>query len=297
MKTKLKDLVFISLLLSLFLGCNSNDKSDAYGNFEATEVIISSESTGKILQFQVEEGQLLKHGQKVGVVDTLSLHLNYLQLKAQRQAQASQLTSVRSEIAVLNEQKRIAEKEVKRFENLVKENAVAQKQLDDFVDQVQVLEKRIQATRSKNAGIQGQVRALDAQIMQIEDQLRKSTIYNPISGVVLAKYAEENEITAYGKPLYKIANLDTLFLRAYVSGAQLPNVKIGQKVSVAVDKNESENQTLNGQITWISDKAEFTPKIIQTKEERVVMVYAVKVRVNNKEGLLKIGMPGELNFQ
>jgi len=297
MKTKLNDLVFISLLLSLFFGCNSNDKSDAYGNFEATEVIISSEATGKILQFQVEEGQLLKQGQKVGMVDTLSLHLNYLQLKAQRQAQASQLTSVRSEIAVLNEQKRIAEKEVKRFENLIKENAVAQKQLDGFVDQVQVLEKRIQATRSKNASIQGQVRALDAQIMQIEDQLRKSTIYNPISGVVLAKYAEENEITAYGKPLYKIANLDTLFLRAYVSGAQLPNVKIGQKVSVAVDKNESENQTLNGQITWISDKAEFTPKIIQTKEERVVMVYAVKVRVNNKEGLLKIGMPGELNFQ
>lgn len=276
-------------------GCNNNNKSDAYGNFEATEVLISAEASGKLLDFKAEEGQSLKAGEIVGVIDTVQLHLKREQLKAQRQAMKSKISNVLSQMAVLQQQKENALKEKDRFERLVKDKAVPTKQLDDVVDQINVIQKQVRATETQNAGILGEVRALDAQISQLDDQIKKSVIRNPIDGVVLTKYAEPNEVTAYGKPLYKIADLKTMFLRAYLSGTEVPHVKIGQKVAVLIDEDKSENRTLEGEISWVSEKAEFTPKIIQTKDERVNMVYAVKVRLKN-DGALKIGMPGELRL-
>jgi HlyD family secretion protein len=276
-------------------GCGNNNKSDAYGNFEATEVLISAEASGKLLEFKAEEGQSLKAGQVVGVIDTVQLHLKRQQLKAQRQAMNSKVANVLSQIAVLQQQKDNALKEKDRFERLVRDKAVPTKQLDDVLDQINVIQKQIRATETQNTGILGEVKALDAQVAQLDDQIKKSVIHNPIDGVVLTKYAEPNEVTAYGKPLYKIADLKTVFLRAYLSGTQVPHIKIGQKVAVLIDEDKSNNRTLEGEISWVSEKAEFTPKIIQTKDERVNMVYAVKVRVKN-DGALKIGMPGELRF-
>ncbi len=292
---KFKPLWALIFVLPFGLGCTNNNKSDAYGNFEATEIVISAEANGKLMRFIVDEGKHLEKGAIVGFVDTLQLHLNYRQMRARRSAIASQIQNVRSEIAVLEEQKHIAQKEVVRFTLLVEDNAVAKKKLDDMQDQVRVITKQINATQTRNANIMAEVQAMDAQLKLIRDQLEKSVIRNPISGIVLTKYSEENEVVSYGKPLYKIADLDTLYLRVYISGAQLPGVKLGQSVEVLIDKNDTENETLSGAISWISDKAEFTPKTIQTKEERVSMVYAVKIRVKN-DGRIKIGMPGEINF-
>ncbi len=292
---KFKPLWALIFALPFGFGCSNNNKSDAYGNFEATEIVISAEANGKLMRFIVDEGKHLEKGAIVGFVDTLQLHLNYRQMRARRSAIASQIQNVRSEIAVLEEQKHIAQKEVVRFTLLVEDNAVAKKKLDDMQDQVRVITKQINATQTRNANIMAEVQAMDAQLKLIRDQLEKSVIRNPISGIVLTKYSEENEVVSYGKPLYKIADLDTLYLRVYISGAQLPGVKLGQSVEVLIDKNDTENETLSGAISWISDKAEFTPKTIQTKEERVSMVYAVKIRVKN-DGRIKIGMPGEINF-
>ncbi len=292
---KFKPLWALIFVLPFGFGCANNNKSDAYGNFEATEIVISAEANGKLMRFIVDEGKHLEKGAIVGFVDTLQLHLNYRQMRARRSAIASQIQNVRSEIAVLEEQKHIAQKEVVRFTLLVEDNAVAKKKLDDMQDQVRVITKQINATQTRNANIMAEVQAMDAQLKLIRDQLEKSVIRNPISGIVLTKYSEENEVVSYGKPLYKIADLDTLYLRVYISGAQLPGVKLGQSVEVLIDKNDTENETLTGAISWISDKAEFTPKTIQTKEERVAMVYAVKIRVKN-DGRIKIGMPGEINF-
>ena len=292
---KFKLLWALFFVLPIGFGCGNNNKSDAYGNFEATEIVISAEANGKLMRFIVDEGKRLEKGALVGFVDTLQLHLNYRQMQARRSAIASQIRNVRSEIAVLEEQKHIAQKEVVRFTLLVEDNAVAKKKLDDVQDQVRVISKQINATQTRNANIMAEVQAMDAQLKLIRDQLEKSVIRNPISGIVLTKYSEENEVVSYGKPLYKIADLDTLYLRVYISGAQLPGVKLGQSVEVLIDKNDTENETLTGTISWISDKSEFTPKTIQTKEERVSMVYAVKIRVKN-DGRIKIGMPGEINF-
>jgi len=288
--------VFLFAIAPLMLqGCGNNGKSDAYGNFEATEILVSAEGDGKLMNFDIEEGKELKANAVVGYIDTVQLSLKRREFAMQRQSLSSQISHVLSEIVVLEEEKAIAEKEKKRFDRLVNDKAVPTKQLDDINDMIAVIQKRIHSTETKNANILGQVRAMDAKIAQLDDQIQRCVIRNPIDGVVLTKYAEPHEITAFGKPLYKIADLNTMFLRVYVSGDMLPNVKIGQKVEVLIDKNESENQTLEGQVSWISDKVEFTPKIIQTKDERVSMVYAVKIKLKN-DGTLKIGMPGEANF-
>jgi len=288
--------VFLFAIAPLMLqGCGNNGKSDAYGNFEATEILVSAEGDGKLMNFDIEEGKELKANAVVGYIDTVQLSLKRREFAMQRQSLSSQISHVLSEIVVLEEEKAIAEKEKKRFDRLVNDKAVPTKQLDDINDMIAVIQKRIHSTETKNANILGQVRAMDAKIAQLDDQIQRCVIRNPIDGVVLTKYAEPHEITAFGKPLYKIADLNTMFLRVYVSGDMLPNVKIGQKVEVLIDKNESENQALEGQVSWISDKVEFTPKIIQTKDERVSMVYAVKIKLKN-DGTLKIGMPGEANF-
>lgn len=294
-----KYLLYIITLLPVLHGCIGNgEKADAYGNFEAVEVIISSEANGKLLSFQLEEGDKLETGQVVGYVDTMQLYLNRKQLQASIKAIKSKTQNVQVQIDVLQKQRINLLREKKRVENLLADSAATTKQYDDIVGQLDVVEKQIVATTSRlntsNRGLLGEISPLEVKIEQIEDQIRKSVIINPDGGTVLTKFAYENEVTAFGKPLYKIADLKNITLRAYVSGNQLADLKIGQNVKVKIDQQDGMKE-LSGQVTWISSTAEFTPKVIQTKEERVNLVYAFKVLVKNN-GELKIGMPGELFF-
>ena len=292
MKTKLILFIFPFVMAAC---SNGNNKSDAYGNFEATEVLVGAEAQGKVIVFKAEEGQQLAKDVIVGYIDTLSLKLKKLQLVAQKEASIARLAQVQAQIAVQEEQKNTSAIEQLRISKLVEANAAPTKQLDDINGQLNILNSQIVSTRTQNQAIAGEIKALQYQIAQVADQLTKSVIRNPVRGTVLEKYIEEGEIVVLGKSLFKIADLSTLKLRIYISGAQLPNVKIGQKVSVLIDENKDENKKLEGIVSWISQQAEFTPKIIQTKDERVNLVYAVKVDVVN-DGSLKIGMPGEVKF-
>lgn len=271
------------------------ERSDAYGNFEADEIVISAKANGELVEFSVVEGQTLAANERVGLVDTVQLSLRRAQLFAQRQAVASRASSVLAQIAVLQEQKRVAVRERERIERLLADSAATRKQYDDIVGSIAVIDKQIQSVETQNAPVLAEVRAVEAQIAQIDDQLRTSVVVNPVAGTVLTRYADEHEMTAYGKPLYSLADMRTLTLRAYVSGAQLPHVRLGEKVRVLIDNDANHNREMPGTVSWISPKAEFTPRVIQTKEERVNMVYAVKIRVPN-DGSLKIGMPGEVLF-
>ncbi len=290
---KLKTTILILLVFSTLISCKTGDeKADGYGNFEATEILISSEANGKLLQFTVKEGQDLEKGKVVGLVDTLQLYLKKQQLLASKNTIGSKSRGVLSQINVLNAQLATAKTNKTRIENLIKANAGTQKQLDDVNGQIDVIKQQIRSVETQNAPIVNELKSVAIQVKQIEDQISKSVLTNPISGTVLTSYAEPNEIVNFGKPLYKIADLNTLELRVYVSEPQLPNIKIGQQVIVKIDSGET-MKSYDGTITWIATEAEFTPKIIQTKEERVNLVYAVKVTVKN-DGSLKIGMPAEM---
>ncbi len=280
--------------MTLFSCAEQNDRADGYGNFEATETTISAESNGKLMAFNVEEGQQLTQGSFIGYIDTIPLALKREQLGVSKELIASKSRGVLSQINVLNAQLAAAEVNKVRIENLIRENAGTQKQLDDINGEMAVIRQQIKSIEIQNAPVMTELKSIDVQIKQINDQIAKSKIINPINGTVLAKYAEPNEITAFGKPLYKIANLSVLELRVYVSETQLSSIKIGQEVEVKIDTNE-DMEAFTGTVTWIASEAEFTPKIIQTKEERVALVYAVKVNVKN-DGRLKIGMPAEMNL-
>ena len=285
----------IAILLTaiILISCNKNsEKADAYGNFEATEITVSSESNGKIEFLNVEEGEQLKKGSLVGLIDTLQLHYNREQLKASIETVQSKSASVLSQINVLNEQLKTAKIEQTRIQNMYAENAATKRQIDEIDGKVKVIEKQISSVQTQNAPILNEIKSIKVQIEKLDDQIKKSKISNPVDGTVLTKYAEPSEITAFGKPLYKIANLNEMELRVYVTETQLAQIKIGQKVTVAIDA-DNDTKKYEGNITWISAQAEFTPKVIQTKEERANLVYAVKVAVKN-EGSLKIGMPAEV---
>jgi len=293
----MKSKIYLLLILLLLAACNGNDNgSDAYGNFEAREIIVSAESQGKLLQFSVEQGGQLKKNQQVGWIDTSTLHIQKEQLKAQKQAVASKLANIKAQIDVQQEQKQNLLTEKNRIKKLYNDQAATKQKLDDISGKYEVLLKQIEATNTQINAVHKEMEVMERRIDLVNEQIRKAKIINPVNGTVLEKYVEESEIAAMGKALYKIARLDEIDLRVYISGAQLPSVKIGQKVTVLVDKDVKTNQEFEGKVIWISDQAEFTPKIIQTKEERVNMVYAVKVRVQN-DGTLKIGMPGEVRFK
>ncbi len=278
-------------------GCSKDDnRSDAYGNFEAVETIVSSESSGKLLEFNVEEGQTLNEGSVVGYIDTVQLQLKKKQLEAAKNLTRTKFKNVSSQVGVYQEQRKVALREKDRIERLLKDNAATGKQLDDINGSIDVLNRQIAAVETQNNTTNEELKNYDVQIKQIDDQLSKSTVVNPVNGTVIMKFIEQSEVVNYGKPLYKIADLSVMELRVYVSGSQLPEIKIGQTVKVLIDNGKSEYRNLEGEIFWISSKAEFTPKIVQTKEERVNLVYAVKVRVKN-DGSLKIGMPGEVVFK
>jgi HlyD family secretion protein len=290
----------VGLLLCLcFLalaGCQKNGRSDGYGNFEATEIIVSAEANGKLELLNVEEGQRMDAGSLAAVVDTTQLHFTRTQLQAERQALAAKRPALGARIGVLLEERRNLKRDDERYRRLLNEGAVPSKQLETIQNGIGVLDKQISSLETENPGIAGEIRAKEARIAQLDDQIRKSVVLNPVDGVVLTRYAEKGELTSYGKPLYKIADLQTMFLRVYLSGAQVPQVRIGEEVEVLIDGEKAAERSLKGRITWISAKAEFTPKIIQTREDRVSMVYAVKVQVNNPDGRLKIGMPGEMRL-
>ncbi len=290
-----KAALLLTILITLASCENGNNKSDAYGNFESDEVIVSSEAPGKLMKFNIEEGMTPVAGDTVGYVDTTQLHLQKELLLAKIRAIKTKYGSLYAQIEVLKEQIDVTNKDQSRIANMLKDGAATPKQMDDINGKLSVLQKQISQVQSQNPSIAADINTLQTQIESVNDLIHKSVIVNPIDGTVLNKYAEQYEITGAGKPLYKIARLDEITLRVYVSGAQLPHVKLRQKVKVFIDKNETENRQLPGEVYWISDQAEFTPKIIQTKDERVNMVYAVKIRVKN-DGSMKIGMPGEVVF-
>ncbi|WP_316836724.1 HlyD family secretion protein [Pedobacter nutrimenti] len=288
------------LLLPALISCNkSEDKYDASGTFEAVETIISAQASGTIKELNLEEGQTLQKGQTVGYIDSLQLYLKKQQLLAQVKATLSGKPNITAQTAALQEQLRQAQREQKRTSNLLRADAATQKQLDDANTQVDVVKKQISALQSSlgitSSSLTDQTKPLSVQIQQINDQLHKSKIVNEVSGTVLTKYAEVNEVTDIGKPIYKIAELNTIILRAYITGSQIPHIKVGQQVKVLVDQTKDTYKTYNGTIEWVSNKAEFTPKTIQTKDERANLVYAIKIRVKN-DGFLKIGMYGDVKL-
>jgi HlyD family secretion protein len=286
---KIAGTAFLTIAL---ISCNNNNKADGYGNFEAVEITVSAENNGKLTLFSVEEGQTIAKGEIVGVIDTIPLALKKEQLMVSKNIISSKSSGVLSQINVLKAQLKTAKISQNRIQNLIKENAGTQQQLDDINGKIDVINQQIRSVEIQNAPVVNELKNIDVQISQLEDQLQKSIIKNPINGTVLVKYAEPNEITSFGKPLYKIADVSTMQLKVYISEKQLASIKIGQKVIVKIDSNK-DLKNYEGTISWISSEAEFTPKIIQTKEERVNLVYAVKVNIQN-DGSLKIGMPAEM---
>ena len=295
----MRQFVYIGLCGLLLSACGTKDGAfDATGTFEATEILVSSEANGKIMEFAVEEGDRLQAGAVVGYVDSTQLYLRKRQLAASLRSIDVQKPDIQKQIAALEQQIATAKTERQRQENLVRAKAGNQKMLDDIENQLKYLEKQLAAQysslRKTTGGADANVEGFQYQIMQLDDQLLKTRITNPQTGTVLVKYAEPGEVTTAGKPLYKIADTDLLYLRAYVTANQLSCVKLSQSLKVFADFGD-ERKEYEGVITWISDKSEFTPKGIQTKEERANLVYAIKIAVRN-DGFLKIGQYGEIQF-
>lgn len=296
----MKPLLPLLLALTLFNACKTEEKKyDAAGTFEAEETIISAEASGVIKQFNVEEGQTLAAGQNIGYIDSTQLHLKRMQLQAQIKAALSRKPNVNVQLEALKAQLTAAERDKERFTNLYNQQAATRKQVDDITTQVEILKRQIAAQRSQlgttTESITQETNPLQIQIEQTNDQLAKCILTNPFAGTVLTKYAEVNELATIGKPLYKIASLDTLTLRAYITGDQLSQIKLRQTVNVFIDTPDKGTKQYTGIVTWISNKAEFTPKTIQTKDERANLVYAMKVKVKN-DGALKLGMYGEVKL-
>lgn len=292
---------------------NNNNVHDASGTFEADEVVVAAELPGKLLLFNVQEGQELAKDSVIGVVDATNIALQQQQVEASIKALSEKTVDVTPQVQLLQRQEAVQQSQLnnllhekERVENLLKADAATGKQLDDINAQVDVMRKQLAVTQqqirvqqsnvaTQNRSILSETDPLKKRAAQLQDQHQRGNIINPVTGTVITKYAEQGEITAAGKALYKIADLSHLYLRAYITGVQLPQVKLGQTVTVLIDNGDKKYKTYNGVITWIADKAEFTPKTIQTKEERANLVYAVKIKVKN-DGYLKIGMYGEVKL-
>lgn len=291
--------ISLLVLLATAVSCQSEKKSDATGTFEATEIIVSSEATGKLFYLDAEEGTRLTRGTEVGLVDTVQLFLKKLQLRASMKSVDNQRPDIQKQIAATREQIATARRERARVENLLKAGAANQKQLDDWDSQLTLLQRQLDAQisslQNSTASLNEQSSSVAIQIAQIEDQLQKCHILAPIDGTVLAKYAEPGELATAGKPLFKIADVENIYLRAYITSTQLSSVKLGDKVKVFADFGAGNRKEYQGTVTWIADEAEFTPKTILTDDERANQVYAVKIAVRNG-GIIKLGMYGEVKF-
>lgn len=274
---------------------DKSDLADAYGNFDVIKTVISSQGNGQLLLFTVNDGQEIKKGELLGQIDTLALHLQKEQLKAQKIATLSGLNDIDAQLAVFEQQRVSVQINKDRIDRLFKDKAATQKQVDDIQAQLDLIAKQKLATKTKKSNLYDQVKVIDKQIDLLKLSIQNCIIISPVDGIVLNTLARQGEMTGIGKPLFSIANLDVLELKVYVSGQQLPLIRLGEVADVYIDKNASENKKYSGKVSWISETAEFTPKTIQTKAERVNLVYAVKLLVAN-DGSLKIGMPGEVIF-
>ncbi len=292
----MKRILYIAAAM-LAVSCGSKPPYDAQGTFEATEVVVSSEAAGRILCFDVEEGMPITSGATVGTIDSLQLYLQRKQLAAQLSALLGSRPDIKAQAASLREQIAKQQTERTRVQNMLRDGAATQKQLDDIEAQIRVLESQLTATLStlgKNmATINDNAAALEAQIAALDDRIAKCRIISPVSGTVLVKYAEAGELAAVGKPLMKIADLNDIYLRAYFTSDQLGRIRLGDKVRVVADFGGDERYDYEGRIAWIASESEFTPKTIQTKDSRANLVYAVKIAVHN-DGRLKIGLAGEV---
>ena len=292
----MKKVIYIAMAL-LAISCTKEAEFDAQGTFEATEVVVSSEATGRILNFDIEEGMAIAANQSVGTIDSLQLHLQRKQLVAQQSALLASRPDVKKQVAALREQIAKQKTELRRVENMLRDGAATQKQKDDIEAQIKILEGQLEAqlsTLDKNTStINGNSVVLEAQIAALDDRISKCRIISPVGGTVLVKYAEAGELASAGKPLMKIADLKNIYLRAYFTSDQLANVKLGDEVKVVADFGGTERYDYTGRVAWISSESEFTPKTIQTKDSRANLVYAVKIAVEN-DGRLKIGLAGEV---
>jgi HlyD family secretion protein len=291
---KTTSLIFIAA--ALLSGCtNKTDNADAFGNFEATEVIISAETNGRIMQFDPTEGNVIEKGAAIALIDTTVLHLQKAEIEAGMKTVLIRLTSINAQNEILNQQIGNLNINISRIEKMLKDEAATQKQYDDLTGQVAVLQKQISANNTQKTSVAAELSVYEAKKATVNEQIRRCLVKSPLKGTVLEKYSEAGEMTAAGKPLVKIADLSIIKLKVYVSGAQIGSIKTGQNCSVRIDNGVKGYSSFTGTISSVSEKAEFTPKIIQTKDERVVLVYAVNIDVVN-DGTLKSGMPGEALF-
>jgi HlyD family secretion protein len=280
----------------LLAGCkNKADNADAFGNFEATEVTVSSETNGRILELKPVEGTQVSAGDKLALIDTTIFHLQKTELDAGMKSIRTRISSINAQNDILNQQIVNLNVNISRIGKMIKDDAATQKQMDDLTGQVAVLEKQIAANNTQKESVAAELTVSYSKKLTLNEQIRRCTILSPLNGTVIEKYAEPGEITALGKPIVKIADLSVMKLKVYVSGTQIGSIKIGQQCTVRIDNGKKGFTSFSGIISYVSDKAEFTPKIIQTKEERVTLVYAVNITVKN-DGVIKSGMPGEAKF-
>ncbi|MBQ3575987.1 MAG: HlyD family efflux transporter periplasmic adaptor subunit [Coprobacter sp.] len=294
----MKRFVYIAITL-LMVSCGEKSEFDAQGTFEATEVIVSSEANGRIISFNIEEGNMVDANTIIGTIDSVQLYLQRKQLEAQQSALLASRPDIKKQVSSLKEEIAKQKVELKRIGNMLRDGAATQKQYDDIEAHIRILEGKLDATLStltKNAStIDDNSAALEAQISALDDRIEKCKIVSPINGTVLVKYAEAGELATVGKPLMKVADLENIYLRAYFTSNQLAGIKLGDNVTVIADFGEDNRYEYDGKITWISAESEFTPKTIQTKESRSNLVYAVKIAVKN-DGRIKIGLSGEVKL-
>ena len=292
MKTNLLLLIPAIILTA----CRNNaGQADAYGNFEATEVFVSAETNGRILKFDVREGTVVEQGAEIALIDTTLFHLQKAEMNAGMRGVRTRINSVNAQNEILMQQIENLNVNIARIERMLKDDAATEKQYDDLTGQVAVLQKQVEANNTQRASILAELSVYESKKATLNEQVARSRVKSPLKGTVIEKYAEAGEMAAAGKPLVKLADLSLMKLKVYVSGAQLGSVKIGEQCTVRVDDGKKGYQSFPGTISYISGKAEFTPKFIQTKEERVTLVYAVTIHVDN-DGTLKSGMPGEAIF-
>jgi HlyD family secretion protein len=292
----MKNQLLIIVLLAVSVSCrNKTGEADAYGNFEATEVIISAETSGRIIDFEPDEGAIVVKNDLIALIDTTLLHLQRSEIDAGIKSIRTRISSINAQNDILNQQIENLNINIRRIQNMLKEEAATQKQYDDLTGQVAVLQKQIAANNTQKESVMAEMAVMESKKSTVSEQIRRSSVRAPIKGTVIEKYAEAGEVTTAGKPLIKIADLSVIKIKVYVSGGQLGDIKTGQICKIRIDDGKKGYKEFEGSIRFIAEKAEFTPKIIQTKEERVSLVYAVEIAVINN-GTLKSGMPGEAIF-
>jgi HlyD family secretion protein len=292
----MKTSTLIIIAATLLAGCKNGEKAaDAYGNFESTEVIISAETSGRIIRLEANEGSIIEKGSEIALIDTTIYNLQRSEIDAGIQSIRTKISSINAQNEILSQQIANLNINVARIEKMLKDDAATQKQFDDLTGQVEVLKKQIAANNTQKASIAAEINVYESKKATLNEQILRCRIKSPLKGTMLEKYSEQGELAAAGKPIVKIADISVIKLRVYISGAQLGKVRLGQECSVRTDDGKKGYFNFTGTVGYISEKAEFTPKIIQTKDERVTLVYAVTIDVKN-DGTLKSGMPGEAIF-